>query len=191
MLGRKYTWANSLQTPTYEKLDRILMATEWEEKFPLSNVIALNRDISDHTPLLLNTRDSPSSATQHQFKFEPEWLLRDGFMDMVKEVWESVDQGPTPMETWQAKIRRLHQHLRGWSKNTSGKLKKEKKKILDKLDSLDKKAETCIISPQEVDLKQYLKTRQADMLREEEIKCINGQRLRSYLNVTQTPNTFS
>ena len=107
MSGRKYTWANSLQTPTYEKLDRILMATEWEEKFPLSNVIALNRDISDHTPLLLNTRDSPSSATQHQFKFEPEWLLRDGFMDMVKEVWESVDQGPTPMETWQAKIRRL------------------------------------------------------------------------------------
>ena len=45
MSGRKYTWANSLQTPTYEKLDRILMATEWEEKFPLSNVIALARDI--------------------------------------------------------------------------------------------------------------------------------------------------
>ena len=45
-----------------------------------------------------------------------------------------------------------------------------KKKILDKLDSLDKKAETCILSPQEVDLKQFLKTRLAEMLREEEIK---------------------
>ena len=55
MSGRKYTWANSLEKPTYEKLDKILMATEWEQKFPLSNVIALNRDISDHTPLLLNT----------------------------------------------------------------------------------------------------------------------------------------
>jgi len=63
MSGRKYTWANSLEKPTYEKLDRILMATEWEQKFPLSNVIALNRDISDHTPLLLNTRDSSSNAT--------------------------------------------------------------------------------------------------------------------------------
>jgi len=30
MSGRKYTWANSLPNPTYEKLDRILMATEWE-----------------------------------------------------------------------------------------------------------------------------------------------------------------
>jgi len=98
MSGRKYTWANSLEKPTYEKLDRILMATEWEQKFPLSNVIALNRDISNHTPLLLNTRDSSSNATQYQFKFELGWLLHDGFMDMAKEVWESVDPGPTPME---------------------------------------------------------------------------------------------
>jgi len=44
------------------------------------------------------------------------------------------------METWQTKIRRLRQHLRGWAKNTSGIQKKEKKKILDKLDSLDKKS---------------------------------------------------
>ena len=157
------------------------MATEWEQKFPLSNVIALNRDISDHTPLLLNTRDSSSNATQYQFKFELGWLLRDGFMDMVKEVWESVDPGPTPMETWQTKIRRLRQHLRGWAKNTSGILKKEKKKILDKLDSLDKKAETCILSPQKVDLKQYLKTRLAEMLREEEIKWYQRAKVKELL----------
>ena len=83
MSGRQYAWANSLQTPTYEKLDRILMATEWEQKFPLSTVIALTRDISDHTPLLLNTGDSSTNFHQCQFKFELGWLLRDGFMDMV------------------------------------------------------------------------------------------------------------
>jgi len=126
MSGRQYTWANSLQTPTYEKLDRILMATEWEEKFPLSNVIALTRDISDHTPLLLNTGDSSSNFNQRQFNFELGWLLRDGFMDMVKEVWESENLGSTPLERWQAKIRKLCQHLRGWAKNTSGALKKGK-----------------------------------------------------------------
>ena len=139
MSGRQYTWANWLQTPTYEKVDRMLMATEWEEKFLLSNVIALARDIQDHTPLLLSTGDSCSNFNQRQFKFELVWLLHDGFMDMVKEVWESVDLGSTLMERWQAKIRRLCQHLRGWAKNTSGALKKEKKNILYKLDSLDKK----------------------------------------------------
>jgi hypothetical protein len=30
MSGRRYTWANSMPNPTYDKLDRILMSTEWE-----------------------------------------------------------------------------------------------------------------------------------------------------------------
>jgi hypothetical protein len=38
---------------TYEKLDRILV-TDWEQKFPLDSVQALTREISDHTPLLLD-----------------------------------------------------------------------------------------------------------------------------------------
>lgn len=55
MSGRKFTWANALQKPTYEKLDRVLVSTEWEQKYPLATVDALSREISDHTPLLLNT----------------------------------------------------------------------------------------------------------------------------------------
>jgi hypothetical protein len=39
MLGRKYTWANALENLTYDKLDRVLIATEWEQMFPLSTVI--------------------------------------------------------------------------------------------------------------------------------------------------------
>ena len=52
---------------------------------------------------------------------------------------------------------------------------------MDKLDSLDKKAETCILSPQEVDLKQYLKTRLAEMLREEEIKWYQRAKVKELL----------
>ena len=32
--GRKYTWANHLQNQTFEKLDRILVCTDFESKFP-------------------------------------------------------------------------------------------------------------------------------------------------------------
>ena len=28
--GGQFTWANSLPTPTYEKLDRVLSSVEWE-----------------------------------------------------------------------------------------------------------------------------------------------------------------
>ena len=49
--GRKFTWANSLPNPTYEKLDRVLASVEWEQKFPLVTVQAPSRGFSDHTQL--------------------------------------------------------------------------------------------------------------------------------------------
>jgi endonuclease/exonuclease/phosphatase family metal-dependent hydrolase len=53
--GRHFTWACRRDTPTYEKLDRILASVEWEHKFPLVSVRALTRSGSDHTPLLLDS----------------------------------------------------------------------------------------------------------------------------------------
>jgi hypothetical protein len=88
---------------------------------------------------------------------------------MIKEVWNSVEDEEDTMRCWQSKIRRLRQHLRGWAKHKSGVNKKEKD-LLDKLDSLDKKAETTVLTPKEVDLKQSLNTRLSELLREEEIK---------------------
>lgn len=54
--GRQFTWANNTADPTYEKLDRILICP-WEDKFPLVWVQALEREISDHTPLIMVSRD--------------------------------------------------------------------------------------------------------------------------------------
>jgi hypothetical protein len=55
MYGRKYTWVNNLAILTFEKLEQMLITTVWEEKFSLSTVQALTREVSDHTPLLLNS----------------------------------------------------------------------------------------------------------------------------------------
>jgi hypothetical protein len=147
-----------------------VVSTEWEQKFPLANVIALSRDMSDHTTLLLDTDQAPSSGNQSLFKFELGWLLRDGFIDMVKEIWESVSKEEDSMRSWQAKIRRLRQHLRDWNKNISGVNKKEKKGLLDKLDMLDKKAEMSLLFAQEADLKQCFHNHLSQLLREEELK---------------------
>jgi hypothetical protein len=141
MTERKFTWANNLQNPTYEKLGRILMSIEWEQKFPLSTVQALNQDISDHTPLFLSTGEPSSMCNHTQFRFELRWLLRDGFIEMIKELWTNTEAEGSSMEIWQIKIRRVRQFLRGWAKNVSGNNRKEKKKILNTVDRLDKKAE--------------------------------------------------
>jgi hypothetical protein len=90
----------------YEKLDHILVTTEWEQKFPLASVQALTREISDHTPLLLDGGEPSHKGNVRNFKFELGWLTRDGFFDLVKEVWESENRGRSPMEQWLNKSRK-------------------------------------------------------------------------------------
>ncbi|XP_073357704.1 uncharacterized protein [Aegilops tauschii subsp. strangulata] len=68
--GRKFTWANSLPNPTYEKLDRVLASVEWEQKFPLVTVQALSRGFSDHTPLFVDSGEPNHVGNKNTFSFE-------------------------------------------------------------------------------------------------------------------------
>jgi hypothetical protein len=68
LLGRQYTWANNLPDPTFEKLDRVLVTTEWDQSFPLAVVTCMNRDISDQVPLLLKYGATPPHS--NSFRYE-------------------------------------------------------------------------------------------------------------------------
>ena len=85
MNGREFTWGNNLPIPTFEKLDRILCSTEWEEVYPLTQVTALTREKSDHTPLFLDSGDIQKSDPI--FRFENAWFLREGIDEIVQKVW--------------------------------------------------------------------------------------------------------
>jgi len=169
LTGRKYTWANYAEVPTNEKLDRILVTTDWEQKISLASVQALTREISDHTPLLLDSGEPSHRGNVLNFKFELGWLTRDGFFGLVKDVWESENRGRSPMEKWQNKIRRLRRFLRVWARNLSSQNKKHKSNLLTKIDDLDRKTETIMLSPQEIELRHHLKGQLTKLLREEEI----------------------
>jgi hypothetical protein len=97
-------------------------------------------------------------------------LLREGYFEMVSEVWNKETRGGSPMQRWKNKVRRLRQFLRGWAKNMNGSYKKEKQELLRKAEELDKKAESQLLSQREWDLKQSIHERITQLLREEEIK---------------------
>jgi exonuclease III len=181
MAGRQFTWAGAGDNPTFERLDRVLVSTEWEIQFPLSTVEPRDRNISDHTPLVLSTGASTHTSHTRPFKFERGWLLREDFYDMVANIWQSENAGSTSLERWQSKIRRLRQHLRGWAMHTAGSYKKEKKKLLALLENLDKKAEDSSLSDQEINLKHYLKERLVSLLREEELKWYERAKVKTLL----------
>jgi hypothetical protein len=75
----------------------------------------------------------------------------------------------------------VRQYLKGWAKNISGQYKKEKKEILNILDDLDKKAEISALETHERDLKQFLKNRLAELLREEDIKWYQWAKVKELL----------
>ena len=70
-------------------LDRVLVSTDWEEKFPTTILTALTRVGSDHSPLLLDMGGSNQQKAR-QFFFEKQWYLEDKFEETVNSKWESV-----------------------------------------------------------------------------------------------------
>jgi hypothetical protein len=71
MSGCQFTWANSLPSLTYEKLDIVFMSSEWELKYQLVSIQALDRGVLDHTPLLLDTGSQTFMGNSKKFKLEP------------------------------------------------------------------------------------------------------------------------
>jgi hypothetical protein len=116
--------------PTYEKFGRVLASTEWEINFPLAKVEARDWNISDHTPLVVSTGAFTHQPGSRPFRFERGWLLKEGFYDMVANIWRSENSGSSPLQRWHSKNRRLRQHLRGWASNMAGSYKKEKNTLL-------------------------------------------------------------
>ena len=137
-----------------------------------SSVRALERidALSDHAPILLDTGDTKLLGKKPQFKFELGWLNRDGFAEMVKEVWERPVHGQNPIQRWNNRIRMLRKHLRGWARHITGLYKKEKKRLAEIIDKLDLQAENRLLSDSELDEKNQANEQFARLLREEELK---------------------
>ena len=95
----------------------MLMDIEWESKFPMVSVRALERieALSDHAPVLLTTGMSRPQC-KRQFKFELGWLHREGFHELVRKVWERPVVGNNPIQRWNNKIHALRKFLGGWAR---------------------------------------------------------------------------
>jgi hypothetical protein len=68
LIGRKYTWANNLPEPTFEKLDRVLIFVESDLAYHLAVVTSKNRNIFVHVPLMLKYGSPPPHC--NAFRYE-------------------------------------------------------------------------------------------------------------------------
>jgi hypothetical protein len=133
------------------------MEANWESKFPLVPVHALERieGCSDHAHILMTT-GTPIPPSNHRFKFEPGWLQWDVFHYMVKSVWDRPVTTSSPIQRWTYKIHALRSHLSGWARHLTGVLKKEKLRLSSIIDDLEALAEVGPLSTQEIELKKLV-----------------------------------
>ena len=191
MVGRHFTWANSLPEPTYEKLDRVLMDSDGENKFPMVSVRVLPRieALSDHAPILI-TNGSPRIHCKRPFKFELGWLHREGFSDMVRAIWERPVAGSSPIQRWNNKLRALRRHLSGWARHMAGLLKKEKIRLSSIIDDLEAIAEVRPLTTQEIESKSQSNATLAGLLREEELKWYQRSKAQFFLEGNSNTRYF-
>ncbi|KAL7212277.1 hypothetical protein ACSBR2_015034 [Camellia fascicularis] len=72
MRGRQYTWSSSSVRGSWSRIDRVLLSTEWLEKYNFK-LWGLPRGVSDHCPLLL--MEDGRDWSPKPFRFINAWIL--------------------------------------------------------------------------------------------------------------------
>lgn len=83
MAGRKYTWYRP--NGQARRIDRFLVSSDWLMHWPNCELLGLNRDISDHCPLLL--RSAAQDWGPKPFRVLNCWFEHPGFEKFVVEAW--------------------------------------------------------------------------------------------------------
>jgi hypothetical protein len=169
--SRLYTWTNNQVNPSMAALDRVLVSTQWEAKYPLARITNLPRGVSEHNPLLLNFGDKDKKRA-YTFRFEKWWMEIEGFEHMVKRWWDIDCPFSNPIDWWQYKMRNFRKKIKGSGRNVDAELRKTKEALLIELDGLDKSAEHQQLPPppQDEDRRKTLRSNIDHFWKIEEIK---------------------
>lgn len=100
----------------FERLDRILVNQEMQEKFNLTEVEHLSRTGSDHAPMFFTCEDR-LSRHKKPFRFLKFWTENPSFIEVVRQNWCS-NGAQNPFLEFKANIKNVKSALTKWSKDT-------------------------------------------------------------------------
>lgn len=126
ILGRKFTWYRE-DNSAMSRLDKFLLSSEWIQTWSVVAQWALNRDVSDHCPIVLKLGEQEWDCKL--FRFNNCWLAHQGLKSVVEEAWKIFS-----LEGWMAfilkeKLKLLKAVLINWSKNVFGNVDLKIKKL--------------------------------------------------------------
>ncbi|EOY06956.1 Uncharacterized protein TCM_021518 [Theobroma cacao] len=113
--GNSYTWTNNHM---FQRLDRVVYNPEWVHFFSSTRVQHLNRDGSDHCPLLISCATA-SQKGPSTFRFLHAWTKHHDFLPFVERSWQ-VPLNSSGLTAFWTKQQRLKRDLKWWNKQIFG-----------------------------------------------------------------------
>ncbi|GKE04860.1 RNA-directed DNA polymerase, eukaryota [Tanacetum coccineum] len=118
------------------KLDRFLVSKGLLASFPYLLALCLDRNLSDHHPILMRELSIDYGPTP--FRFFHSWFNLDGFDKMVEDTWKSLATvDSNGMINLKKKLQALKIVIKQWTKNAKKSSYKAKISIQSKLFDID------------------------------------------------------
>jgi hypothetical protein len=117
------------------RIDCFLVSPEFEAWFPGVMQKRLPCLCLDHFPILLDMGDV--SRGRRPFKFENMWLKVEGFVDLVKQWWESYVFQGTLSFVFARKLKALKQDLKWWNEEKFDNIGRNTRILLKDLRGFD------------------------------------------------------
>ncbi|GJR61398.1 RNA-directed DNA polymerase, eukaryota, reverse transcriptase zinc-binding domain protein [Tanacetum coccineum] len=132
------------------KLDRFLISEDVIDLLLDIRIAALDRIWSDHNPILLHVDKIDFGPSP--FKLYNSWLLRDGFDDLIKAEWDSLNSNNFgfPIKCHE-KFRILKAKIWQWNNNNKTIERNKKAAALEELSFIEKKIDEGSASPSDTE----------------------------------------
>ncbi|XP_077237378.1 uncharacterized protein LOC143879071 [Tasmannia lanceolata] len=189
-VGQALSWSNCSKSGDIKlrRLDRALVNGFWIQKFPNSLGIYKYPNISNHSPIIVQTQESPPLDAK-PFRFLNACLEDSSLFEIVERSWQSETFG-NPMFRLVSKLKKTKEDLKKWNKESFGRVNLQLPIVRQKLEDIQK-----IIS---IDLQNLALRREESVLkdqflltarREEEEIARQKSRI-SWLNSGDTNSSF-
>jgi hypothetical protein len=117
-VGCLFTWSSKRPSPSFYKLDRVLLSPHWTSDQNSDfhpSLVDLPASTSDHAPLQLSFRSISNIGTK-TFKLERYWLKYQELHDLVAEAWTTPNPSNVSVVTFLRRMSSVRWALSSWAR---------------------------------------------------------------------------
>ncbi|WJX68115.1 hypothetical protein P8452_52517 [Trifolium repens] len=143
LMGRKFTWIKP-NGACASRLDRILVSSNWRDIWGEVSLWTLQRDVSDHCPLILKYTNWDWGPKP--FRFNNHWLRHKKFKEVVCTHWSKPVEARWMGIVFKDKLKVLKLAIKKWNKENYGEADNKISALIDTIEELELKGEAGELS---------------------------------------------